>query len=102
MKSNPWTDDDEMALRRAIEERYRERTPPQRPDEVLPGYRVMRCEMRSWAETNLHKVLPEMDIELSRERCRWYRQMAVRVTKEKDPAALPALRKYFKACPNIW
>jgi hypothetical protein len=98
--AEPWNDADTSRYRVEVERRFKERTPPQRPDEVLWESRVMRGEMRSWAQQVLGKLPPESDERWLNQHGTWYQSMAkrydpsaVKKRKAKDRADMMALRR---------
>ncbi len=79
-----WNRRNERLYRTEIERRFVARTPPQQPDEVDPGTRVVRSEMRTWARDTLGCLPPETDARWLTALARWYRAMARRVTETQS------------------
>lgn len=77
-----WTIGDDESYRAEVERRYRQRTPPTHPDEIDPGTRVVRSEMRTWSLDTLGKKSPETDYNWLCALNRWYKRMSKRIEKE--------------------
>lgn len=82
-----WTNEKEKVLRGAIRERFRSRTPPQTVDDVDPGGRVPRSEVRQMA-LDLCGERPPLEEDYLKQLSRWYRRMAQEETQKirKDAA----------------